>query len=345
MTLAVAEKSKTKEYFSASWRSNHLRLLALVQASWVSRLIYFAVKRDIFEKITEGNTHVENLSQELGINKSVLRRILKGLEHLELLIEIDSKFELTDLGRLLLKSAPKNMAYMSLLWGEEFGNAWTKFSDAVDNNTTGFEAYYDEKIFEYFSHEPESATNFNFAMNSVSQLLYPSVVKQLPVADLKSFVDVGGGRGNLVKLIAEAYPDLDCSLYDLESVVSEVQANQIRQPFKSIGGDFFKEVPRADAHLMSNVLHDWNDEECIQILNNVRKAQTGNGYLFLLEMCVEHDKEPLLARSTDLNMLIFTGGRERSLAEFKALFAKCGFRLESLSNVEDMTCLLVAKPI
>ena len=300
----ILEKPQVREYFTASWPSNHLRLLALVQASWVSQLIYFAVKHDVIERINDGYTNLPALADRLKIDRTILRRVIKGLEHLELVVEYKNQVELTELGELLVKGKPKNMAYMSLLWGEEFGRSWTKLSDAVMHETTGFEAYYDEKIFQYFAHEPESAMNFNFAMNSISQLLYPSIVSQLPVSNIKSIIDVGGGRGNLIKLIAEKYAHLKCSLYELDSVVSEIKVAGEPEKVELIIGDFFNRVPRADAHIMSNVLHDWNDDECIQILKNVRQAQTGDGYLFLLEMCVEHDKEPILARSTDMTCLL-----------------------------------------
>lgn len=44
-----------------------------------------------------------------------------------------------------------------------------------------------------------------------------------------------------------------------------------------VGGDMFQEVPPADVYLMKMILHDWNDDECVQILSNILDAASSGG--------------------------------------------------------------------
>jgi hypothetical protein len=96
---------------------------------------------------------------------------------------------------------------------------------------------------------------------------------------------------------------------------------------------------------MSNIIHDWPDDKAVEILASCRRAITSDGRLVLVEMALDNADEPLLARSTDLNMLVLTGGKERRLEEFSVLLSQAGFALEYVRNIHNMTCALVARPV
>jgi hypothetical protein len=110
-----------------------------------------------------------------------------------------------------------------------------------------------------------------------------------------------------------------------------------------VGGDFFEGVPEAPAHILSNIIHDWADADARRILENVRAAQPRDGTLYLVEMMLGGAAEPLLARSTDLNMLMLTGGRERREAEFAEILGAAGFRITGVRPIAGLTCLLEAR--
>jgi O-methyltransferase domain len=58
-------------------------------------------------------------------------------------------------------------------------------------------------------------------------------------------------------------------------------------------GDFFETVPSGgDAYLLSHIIHDWNDEECLTILGNCRKAMKPNGRLLIVEMVLPQFSSP-----------------------------------------------------
>jgi hypothetical protein len=112
-----------------------------------------------------------------------------------------------------------------------------------------------------------------------------------------------------------------------------------------VGGDFFQEVPAGgDLYVLSNIIHDWDNDRASQILRNCRKAMGSNARLLLIEMVLSGSSEPELARMTDLNMLMLTGGKERTIDEFRALLSASGFRLDSVRPLQPLTCLCEAWP-
>jgi hypothetical protein len=157
--------------------------------------------------------------------------------------------------------------------------------------------------------------------------------------------DVGGGEGFLLTEVARKCPGVHYILFDLPDVVNLRVGKLEPLDVSPVRGSFFESVPRADAHILSNVIHDWPDDEALQILRNVRRAQGDSARLFLLEMMLGGEAEPLLARSTDLNMLVLTGGRERSEGEFVSLLSGAGYALHQARAIGDYTCLIEAVPV
>ena len=95
-----------------------------------------------------------------------------------------------------------------------------------------------------------------------------------------------------------------------------------------MAGDFFESVPAGgDLYVLSNILHDWDDENSLRILRNCRKVMSPAAKLLVIETIVAEDNEPSHAKQVDMMMLALTGGLERTEAEFVSLFERSGFRL------------------
>ncbi|XP_050275344.1 isoflavone 4'-O-methyltransferase-like isoform X7 [Quercus robur] len=91
---------------------------------------------------------------------------------------------------------------------------------------------------------------------------------------LGSLVDVGGGTGTVARIISEAFPHMKCTVFDLPHVVANLPDSK---NLKFVGGDMFQYIPPADAILFKWILHDWSDEECVNILKNCKEAITKKG--------------------------------------------------------------------
>ena len=158
-------------------------------------------------------------------------------------------------------------------------------------------------------------------------------------------MDVGGGHGSLLISILERNPDMRGILFDAPEVIEGAKAaisiSGCDDRTQLVAGDFFKSVPEgADAIILKWIIHDWNDEQCVTILKNCYRSLPENGKLMLVEAVVPATDEPHFSKFIDLNMLVMTGGRERTETEFEKLFADSGFRLTRIVPTESPFSLI-----
>jgi hypothetical protein len=87
------------------------------------------------------------------------------------------------------------------------------------------------------------------------------------------------------------------------------------------------------AHPLMEVLHDWTDQQSQQILRQIRTAAPDLAKLLVVETMLPDesawtaDKGRHFGNDLDINMLVLTGGRERTSDEFAHLFVESGWRL------------------
>jgi hypothetical protein len=139
-------------------------------------------------------------------------------------------------------------------------------------------------------------------------------------------------------------------LFDLPSVIEDASKGEfvtrLGDRISAIGGDFFTEVPSGgDLYLLKFVLHDWDDEDSVRILTNIRRAMAPTGRLSVVEMVLPGRNEPHIGPLMDLNMMVMTGGIERTEAEYAALLARSGFRLDRVATTKSPFSVVEAVPI
>jgi hypothetical protein len=160
--------------------------------------------------------------------------------------------------------------------------------------------------------------------------------------------DVGGGTGTLLAGILTAQPQLHGTLLDLPAVVAKADATLheagVADRVTVVAGDFFTSVPSGcDRYLLQAIVHDWDDESCVQILSNVRRAMPPGGRALVLEQELPRHGGWHLAKALDLEMLVDTGaGRERTRKEFEALFARAGLRVTRRGALPVLTIFELA---
>jgi hypothetical protein len=170
-------------------------------------------------------------------------------------------------------------------------------------------------------------------MSAASSQTAVAVAAAYDFSAFRTIVDVGGGQGVLLSGILKAFPQLHGILFDLPRVVQNAKwIESIADRCDVIGGDFFESVPAGgEAYLLKHVIHDWNDERALVILKNVRRQIPADGKLLIVEGVypprVEASPACRGAASNDVNMMLATGGRQRSEQEFRDLYAAAGFQL------------------
>jgi len=318
--------------------------LRMLTASWVSRALYTAAKLDLAGAMYAlGGTHVSvaALGEAVGANPSALRRLLRALASVGV-FRTDGgpepwSFGLTPLAHLLRSEAPGSLRQAALMYGEEMAECWMELPAVVRTEQPAWPAVCGADHFSYFRDNPAAATTFDGAMSELGATIYndealaESYDFAAALGNAPRFVDVGGGLGSFLSAILARVPGARGTLYDCPHVVERARARHASNPDSRMNfepGDFFEYVPPgADAYILKRILHDWDDGRCQTILRGIAEVMAPNGRVFVAETVVPPGDGEHFAKWLDLNMMVATGGLERTEAEFAALFESAGLSL------------------
>jgi SAM-dependent methyltransferase len=171
-------------------------------------------------------------------------------------------------------------------------------------------------------------------MSELSAGAAPAIVAAYDFSGINTLVDIAGGHGFLLAQILKANPGLNGILFDMQHVIDGagemLRAHGVDDRVEKVSGDFFVEVPAADAYIMKHIIHDWDDERAIRIMQTIHRSMAPEGKLLLSEMVVPEGNQPHPGKMLDLEMLTSPGGIERTEAEYADLFQRSGFRLNRI---------------
>ncbi len=202
-------------------------------------------------------------------------------------------------------------------------------------------------MFDYLGQDLEAGKIFNQAMTDYSALSSCAVLLSYDFSGTRSLVDVGGGCGRLLTSILHMYPSIRGTLFDMPSVVASAQEELESDPCWArctlVPGSFLEFVPSgADTYLMSSVIHDWDDEHAITILENCRRSMRRHSRLVVLEFVVPDGEQASFSTLLDLNMLVMNGGCERTAKDFRELFEVAGLKMTRIIPTMSPLCVVEA---
>lgn len=308
-------------------------MLQMIQGFWVSRAIYAAAKLGIPDLLKDGPKSPEELAKATGTHAPSLYRVLRALHSVGVFAADDrGRFALTPLGDTLRTGVPGSLRFFAIEeLGENHYPAWEKVLHSVKTGAIAFNHVYGASKWQYMTKHPDEATIFDEAMASFSSVVAAAIVAAYDFSSSATLVDIGGGDGLLLSTILQANPQLRGVLADLphvtEGALRRFQVEELTERCQIAPGDFFDSVPAADTYVLKWIIHDWDDERSVAILKNCRRAMTKGGKVLLVEAVIGPGTTTAFSKFMDLNMLVMTGGRERTEAEYRALFDAAGLRL------------------
>jgi SAM-dependent methyltransferase len=325
----------------------------LIHASRLTQIVYAAANLGIVDLVAAGATDLDALARRTGAHHGALLRLVRGLVAFGLLAYDGSdRFRLTPMGQWL-RDTPGSLRPVALLFGREpLWHAWGRLRDAVMTGEPTARRQSEHAFLDRHVEDPEYGSIFDAAMTANTALVASAIVQAYDFSGLTRIVDIGGGQGALLGAILDATPCARGVVFDLPPVVARarprIEAAGLAPRCDVVAGDCFEGVPEnGDAYVLKLVLHDWDDGRALGILRNCRRACRTGARVLVMEPVMpdridqsDRSREIVLA---DLNMLVGTGGRERTEAEFATLYQQAGFRLteviptsSSLSIVEGV---------
>ncbi len=308
-------------------------MLEIVQGYWASRAVYVAAKLGIPDLLKDGPRTCEDLAKASDTHAPTLYRVLRALDSIGVVRENgELSFALTPLGATLRTDAPGSLRFFAIEeLGENHYPAWEQLLYSVKSGATAFNRVYGTSKWQYMTEHPDEAGIFNAAMGSFSSVVADAIVQAYDFSASKTIVDLGGGDGSLLAAVLKASPASNGILADLPHVAEKAK---LRLGNEGLGGrcqvapvDFFSEVPAGDTYMLKWIIHDWDDERSVTILRNCRNALAPGGKVLLIEAVLQPGSATAFSKFVDLNMLVMTGGRERTEPEYRALLQSAGLTL------------------
>jgi hypothetical protein len=317
----------------------------------VSRVVYAAAKLGLADSLAEHPRSAMELADRLKVHAPSLHRLMRTLAGLGLLTEQDAqRFALTPLGAALRTGAP-GAARSSLLWfgGAWVSGAWDQIVYSVETGKAGMEKAWGMPLFDCLAQHPEVASLFSEMMMGLHGAEPPAVADAYDFSGFDTIVDVGGANGNLLAAILSRHAGPHGILFDRAHVVSDapvlLKALGVNERVTIEAGDFFQKVPAGgDAYVLSHIIHDWTEEQCLAILGHCRNAMKPDGRLLLIEMVLPRGDAPHPGKLLDITMLVMTDGQERTEAEYATLLIRAGFRLTRVVPTKSAASIVEAVP-
>ena len=317
-------------------------LYELIGGYRVTQAIAVVAKLGIADLLADGPQGSAALARATKTNEAALYRVLRFLAGLGLFDEVTPRqFALTGLGGGLRTGVAGSIRPMVLmLLDDAKWEPWGQLMHSVRTGETAFDHVHGVGFFDYFREHPESATIFNAAMTSNTAQSGAGITGAYDFSGIRCLVDVGGGHGLLLATILRGYPALRGVLFDLPAVVAgaapTLEEAGVAERCAVVGGDFFAAVAPGDAYILRQIIHDWDDARSVAILANCRRAMQGVGRVLVVERAIGPDyREAMPVLHLDLEMLVNLGGLQRTEAEYGALFAAAGLRLNAVVPLGD----------
>lgn len=313
------------------------RLSELAGGFVEAELLLAAVELGVVDILHDnGPLSAADIAKRLNIDPAALYRVMRALCTIGILDELESSssFALTAAGTILASDSPLRS---QVLFGSLSYRAFGMLSESLRTGRNAFELAYGEPFFSYLSSRPQKSTTFQDLMTARSRSEAEATVRGYDFSAYRSVVDVGGGRGTLLDAVLAENPEVHATLFDVASVIAEVEERSSTLPYGVVAGDFFTCVPEgADAYILSRVLHDWNDRDTGRILSNCGGAMSVHSKLLIVEALLPKKAidGPAVIRM-DLGMLTMVGGQERTAQEFETLLSASGLRLLRVITLDD----------
>jgi acetylserotonin N-methyltransferase len=309
-------------------------ILDYIEAFRRSKAMFTAVHLGVFDRLESQPRSARDLAAQIQAEPSALDRLMSACVALGLLTRDGDLYRNTPASsRYLVTSSPYTVAGYIVYSDESLFHLWAHLDDAVREGTNRWSQAFGSRdaLFDYYYRDPQATANFVRAMNGFGALSSDRVVRAFDLGRFHHLVDLGGATGHLAIAACRVYPNLRATVMDLPRIEpfarEQIEQSSLSDRVSFVAADFFRDpIPPGDLYALGRILHDWDDARTHPLLTKIAAALPPNGGLLVAEALVNEDRSgPVYALMQDLNMLVCTDGRERTLSEYRVLLESAGF--------------------
>jgi len=323
-----------------------------------SRMLSAAARLRLADALGDDARSVEELAVLCGAQPDSLYRLLRALASFGIVVETAPRhFVLTSLGKPLRKDAPNSEWAAVVFWGDLLADSWSYLAECVRTGEKAARIMEREGVTSRWSKDPDAGAIFGAVMGTAPAEVYAPIVRAWDFSDSHTVADLGGGGGALIAAVLNIYPNVRGMLVDrpesIDNAASRFEKEGLAARCQLVGADLRYGVPAgAEVYILKHVLHGYEDEAAVGILNHCRSVLPAEGRILVVEFVlpdvVDHADLKLEHRfASDLNMLAVTGGKERSAIEWRSLLNSAALECQRIIPVpgELVSIMVAAKRI
>ena len=295
----------------------------------LSRCLHVVADLGVADHLDVDHRSVTELAVDVGAHPNALIRVLRLLAAHGIFQMQGEAVRHSPASELLRTNHPQSMRTFVRLFG--FPVIWDVYESFEQSVRTGLPAtsqILPGGFFPYLAQHPDEAAVFDDAMAAKAQSHIAGILATYDFSRFKRIADIGGGRGHLLSAVLDANTSTTGVLFELSRVIEQA-VGMASDRVMLQAGDFFQDtLPTCDAYLLMEVIHDWNDDEAVAILQAVRRAAPEGATLLVIEQMIPEEPGPAWTKMLDILMLALLGGRQRSRREYARLLEQSGFVLD-----------------
>ncbi len=313
------------------------RLLGILSGTWTAQACYVLAKLGLPDRMAAGPCSAGDLASWATADPTALRRLLGALAGAGLLREPEpDTFALTPVTELLRSDVPGSTRQTAIMYGEEVFGSFGEILHTVRTGTPAFAARYGRPFYRYLADAPQRAEAFHAAMGGQP---VPPTLSGVMLHGVRTVVDVGGGDGSLLATVLTRQPAARGILVELPEAARQARWRLaelgVLERVRIMEGSFFDTVPGGgDLYVLCRVLHNWTDQNALEILRLLhwhmpRGARLVVAETLLADPSIQDRQEAsgTPGRMVDLLMLVMLEGRDRTAAEYCNLLVSAGFQI------------------
>lgn len=322
----------------------HIQLSIMSRWYVVSRAVHAIAQLGVANHLSSGPQSSAELAEATGTQAELLDRLLRFLSCYGLFHYENGVYSLTELSKPLSDDDPHSIRDVLCMADDSWWQAFSQLDKSLVTGKPAFDLQHGDNFFHFLSKNPEKQCHFDKGMAKLSSYDDGVIAQAFDFSVFSSVVDMGGGRGGLIRAIIQKYPKVRGILFDTASVIDQLNAKDFSNRITLQKGDFFASIPQTDAYLFKGVLHDFNDELMHQIITNCRKHIAKTARLFVVEQVMPDDNKPHPNKTMDIVMMVLLGGRQRTLSEWITSIEPAGFVFHASYATPSLFTLMEFKP-
>jgi len=306
-------------------------MMGHIENFWLAKGLVSALELNIAEHISQGKNTLSQLVEVTKTNPDALFRLMRMLcaHHIFKLLK-NGTYALTPYSRVLLEGKD-SVKYMLLSHLNKIHfDLFSEMDYTLKTGDNAAQKLFQKDIFSQIQETPAQQELFIKGMGDTSELLAPVLLASYNFAPYSHIIDIGGGHGSLLCHILTRNNGLKATLFDskyvIKSAMEQIESYGLKNRIDIREGNFFQAIPEGgNLYILKNILHDWDDEHCIVILDNIFKVMSAGSKLLVIECIIKNDNRYSYGKMLDILMLLGTqNGRERTLEEYRNIFEKSG---------------------